>query len=393
MFGEAVKSLREAAGMSLRQLARAAHVDNGHLSRVEAGTRPPTPEQARALDVALDAGGCLAALCPPAPGPDPVAVSVRDTDRLARLLDDSSPGDAADALGIGTHALAVDYLRQPAEPMLHRALALRRTAAAALRRARRPAHLTDLTLRIGEASGVLAYAALDLGDPVAAMTHTQLTARAAEAAGATELRAWARGTQSLIARFAGDYDAARGFAEDGLAQACHARDSSRIRLLCGLAQCRANLGDAAGTHAALREADDAREVFGGRDGPGLFGFTEAKQRYYSGSSLIWLPGRADAELARAEAEQAIELWRAGDPDCRSADDEALAHVYAATASVQLGELDAAQVWLEPILGLPEEQRISWIRKRMGRVAGLLARPPFDRSPAAVELRERIAAYR
>jgi transcriptional regulator with XRE-family HTH domain len=61
-FPAAVRRRREQRGLSLRELARLAHVDPGHLSRIEAGKRPPTGELAAALDGALQAGGQLAAL-------------------------------------------------------------------------------------------------------------------------------------------------------------------------------------------------------------------------------------------------------------------------------------------------------------------------------------------
>ncbi|WP_433064388.1 helix-turn-helix domain-containing protein [Dactylosporangium sp. CS-033363] len=62
-FGEAMRARREAAGLSLRALARQAHVDPGHLSRIEAGTRPPTAAVAEAVDRVLGADGALVALC------------------------------------------------------------------------------------------------------------------------------------------------------------------------------------------------------------------------------------------------------------------------------------------------------------------------------------------
>ena len=61
-FGEAVRDRRKTAGLSLRALARRAHVDPGHLSRIEAGTRPPTAAIAEAVDHALAADGALIAL-------------------------------------------------------------------------------------------------------------------------------------------------------------------------------------------------------------------------------------------------------------------------------------------------------------------------------------------
>src|SRR5690349_1370671 len=58
-FGEALRRLRTERGISLRELARRASVDPGHLSRVEAGRRPPTPQMAAAVARALKAGSAL----------------------------------------------------------------------------------------------------------------------------------------------------------------------------------------------------------------------------------------------------------------------------------------------------------------------------------------------
>ncbi|WIM97716.1 helix-turn-helix transcriptional regulator [Actinoplanes oblitus] len=59
-FGQAARRLR--AGLSLREIARRAHVDPGHLSRIEADKRTPTPQLAAALDAALGGAGHLAEL-------------------------------------------------------------------------------------------------------------------------------------------------------------------------------------------------------------------------------------------------------------------------------------------------------------------------------------------
>ena len=57
-FGQAARRLR--GDLSLREVARRAHIDPGHLSRIEADKRPATAMIAAALDEALDAGGALA---------------------------------------------------------------------------------------------------------------------------------------------------------------------------------------------------------------------------------------------------------------------------------------------------------------------------------------------
>jgi hypothetical protein len=152
------------------------------------------------------------------------------------------------------------------------------------------------------------------------------------------------------------------------------------------------MDDSVGAHRALNAAADIRDSGGPDELGGLFTFSAAKQSYYSASSLIWLPKPADARRARQQADEAMGLWAASDAADRSLDDEALAHVYAATASVQLRDVDAAAEYLAPILDLPKDRRISWIRKRMLRVADLLGGRRYRGSSEATELRERIEQY-
>lgn len=61
-FGGSLRSFREERELSLRQLSELAHVDYGHLSRIENGKRKPTEGVANAVDIALEADGVLIAL-------------------------------------------------------------------------------------------------------------------------------------------------------------------------------------------------------------------------------------------------------------------------------------------------------------------------------------------
>jgi transcriptional regulator with XRE-family HTH domain len=61
-FGTAVRRLRNAQGLSLRQLNAVSRVDFGHLSKIENGLRPSTEVIALAIDNALHAGGELIAI-------------------------------------------------------------------------------------------------------------------------------------------------------------------------------------------------------------------------------------------------------------------------------------------------------------------------------------------
>jgi transcriptional regulator with XRE-family HTH domain len=388
-FGQRLRSMRIARGLTLRGLARLAHIDSGHLSRVEAGARPPTNEIAAALDRALEADGALS-------GPLEDTASrtaddaARESQQLAAIL---SPAPTAEVVDLAreTRAIAVEYLSGAPDTMLARAADSRREALATLRSKRilRPADVADVTLYAGHLSGVLAYAALDLAKPVAAMAHADAAWWAADAAGSDQLRAWVRGTQSLIARFSGEFQRALAYAEDGLSFA-H-RGTSRARLLCGVAQCHANLGDAAAAREALDRAG-GQAVGDGDEMPGLFTFVAAKRAYYGASARIWLPGPGDARRALDEADVALSTWESGAPAERSNGDEALTHVYAAVAALRLGELELAIDKLEPILVLPEERRISWIRKRLTDVATALAAPRYRTDPVANQVRDRIVAY-
>jgi hypothetical protein len=254
----------------------------------------------------------------------------------------------------------------------------------------RPGQLSDLYVALGRVCGVLAYAALDLGSPEAAATHGRAVWTMGDMAGDNNLRAWARGTQSLIARFEKNYPLAQAYVDDGLRFADVG--TSEIRLLCGAAQCAANLGDSATALEQIEDARRAREHAMADPVDGLFGFSPAKQSYYSASSLMWLPERSALEIAERSAIDAIEIWQHEPVEQRSLDDESLAHVYLATARLKLGEVDGAMAAVRPIMALPEERQISWIRKRVGELGDILDNDGYRNSATASDAREELRAY-
>ncbi|MEV1288041.1 helix-turn-helix transcriptional regulator [Micromonospora sp. NPDC049679] len=110
-FGEAVRRWRATRGdMSLRELARRAHVDPGHLSRIETGRRPPAAKIAAALDLALDAGGDLVARPRPEAcmrWPLDGAWRQRDSEALAGMLLAEAP-NAENAVWLAHEWLITD---------------------------------------------------------------------------------------------------------------------------------------------------------------------------------------------------------------------------------------------------------------------------------------------
>ena len=291
-----------------------------------------------------------------------------------------------------TSRLAVSYLSAPALATLTETREVRARALRTLQVGCPPDQLKDLYLLIGQLSGVMAYTALDLGYPHEAMTHSRMTWLCGNLAGHNGLRAWVRGTQSLIARFARRFDEAYEFLQAGTEYATEG--TAYARLACGEAQCFAHFGDSKSAHAALHRADDSLEQMTTPDTlGGLFTFPQAKRFYYAGSSLIWLPGRHDSEVAEKEAEEAIRLWQEGRPDERSHPDELLAHVYLATARLQQGEVDGAAIALRPVLDIPPERRISWHRRRLDRVAEILDSDHYRNSSSVQSTKEEIEEFR
>ena len=393
-FGSSIRQSRTDRGWSLRDLAERILFNRGYIGKVEQGEKFPERRFAELVDEAFNANGCLLALWATESEERQRAervgriltASVMDSRRLITSADERL---SLNELDDGSRDLAVAYLSTAPGPMLMRSVQLRSEA---LRRLRdhhyRPSELADIYITLGRIQGVLSYAALDLGDANAAMTHADAAWSCAQQAGDNELRAWVRGTQSLIARFQSDYANALNFVQDGLRYP--SQGTSTIRLLCGIAQCHANLGDSSGANRALDLAQAEREHLNTPDAMcGLFEFSQAKQHYYAGSSLIWLTDKADAARAAQEAAQAIEMWEHESVECRSLDDEALAHVYLGTAQLQLGDLDAAAAAIRPILDLPADRQISWIKKRLGRFVGMLRTEPYTGSVAADDLYDEI----
>ncbi|MFE6412574.1 helix-turn-helix domain-containing protein [Streptomyces sp. NPDC057837] len=395
-FPELLREWRMAAHMSLADLAQRVSYDRTSLHNFETGRRPTPLSVAEAADEATGANGALVEQWRREDEARRQAAAEHRT-RAAALAMSRDLTALADLdiseLQEGVTATAVDYLSSPPGPMMDRAHTLRGEAFERLRSGHhRPQDRSDLYVTAGRLSGVLAYALLDMGDADEALAHATAAGRCAEFAGDAELAAWVAGTKSLIARFQGDYGRALEYVRDGYQWVGHGQGTGEARLRCGEAQCLANLGDSRAANAALDAAEKARERIRRPDSlEGLFGFSRAKQSYYAGSSLIWLQGGHDAERAAREATAAIELWQSGSVEERSLDDERLAHIYLATARVQLDDVEGAADAIRPILSLPLEEQISWIVKRAERLAGMLSAPRYAGNSTAAETVEAINA--
>ncbi|SHN24461.1 helix-turn-helix domain-containing protein [Cryptosporangium aurantiacum] len=388
-FGQLLRALRKERGLSLSQLAAITYTHRGSIGNIENGKRLPDRRFAEIADVELGADGRLIASWRHATGD-------RDARRRRSQLLDAALAESrdiareaepvmADSAGERTQELAVQYLGTPPAKILETAIRLRREVNTALKHGQlRSRAVTDGIVTVGRLSGILAYAALDLGYPDAATAHSEAAWRCADLAGDAELKAWTRGTQSLIYRFKGDNQRALDSAVAG--QEHTRRGQSLSRLLSAEAQCRAVDGDSQSANRLLSRGLAECEQGSTRDAEaGIFGFPIEKLHYYVGSSLIWLDGEKDAERAVTGAVTAVQLWDTAEPHRRSPSDQALSRIYWTTASLQLGDISGAAEAIRPVLDLPTDLRYSWINRRLHPLLTTLTKPPYADAPEALEL--------
>lgn len=407
-FADAVHRHRKQRGWSLRRTAReAGYSGHAYLSRVLSGSQPVTPALAVNLDRVLDADGEItAAARSPVPGAGtaPVAragageVSVRKSAKDAAglvtaagrdRLDPSVLGQAWDditrMLGVYASAAGADL------QVLQEATALRQALQEMTSPYREKSQSADIFLLSGMLSGICSYISLDLGKAAAATVQARAAFAMGDLAGHDGLRAWSCGTLALISRFEDRYAESLRCIERGLPYATGGTSLARLR--CGQGQTLAHMGDAEGAVRCLNLARDARESIASPDvAAGVFTFSEAKQRYYCGSSLQWLPGVRNARAAAEESAEAIRMFRASNPASRGLSDELLSHVYLGNARLTLGQVDGTMSALRPVLSLPTEERSAWHRKRVQQIGERLSRGRVSGSRLAIEAREEIAAF-
>jgi Helix-turn-helix domain len=322
-FAGTVRHWMNQRGMSTRGLARAAHYDQGLLSKVLNGHRPYSSYLAARLDDALGAGGeieAAARAAPPKPPPQR-ASSRRKTPRAVDALQVAMSGgaDTAETMGIAADGLA-ELVRHyahavavaPSAAVYDELVAVRSFAGmlAACSPARRQ---PDLAVAAGWLSSLLAVSATDLGDHAAALVWCSDTERRAHDGGYPELAGWAALTRSLIAWYQGDpmrsaWAARKGQAEGGSGTAAYARLAAQEM------RCAAMLGDMAGMADARRRAADAMSALGPSvPTSGAYSIPQDGDPPYTATSLL-LTGKYQeaAQITRRIIETAYSSRAPGD---------------------------------------------------------------------------------
>ncbi len=346
-FGRELARLMQVRGVGVRELARAAYCNPGHISNLRSGKARPSPQLAETLDRQLGAEGTLTVIAAH-------SVSGRQRRRAIRY---SGPSRAVEALQVAMNGngdgldIAEDGL---AELVSHYAVAVAVAPSVAVYdelvsarsfagtlldrggRARRP----ELAVSTGWLSSLLAISATDLGDHAAAVVWCADTERRGRDAGDPELLGWAALTRSRIAWYQGDPVRSAAIARRGQAEA-PAGTVARAKLAAQEMRCLAMAGDMVGMSAARRRASAAMSQLGSSASlSGIYSVPRAEDPPYTATSLL-LAGRNDeaAEMTRRIIATAYS------PHTRAPADQptnyARTLLILALAAAGLGEIDEA----------------------------------------------------
>jgi hypothetical protein len=311
-------------------------------------------------------------------------------------------GQFAEQTNVGPHTLeqfeadlrriVATYPNRPVYPMFVELRELRNRAFELLEGRQRPDQTRDLYLVAGLLCGVLANASFDLGYLDAAETQCRTAFLCAELAGHNGLKAWIRGTQSLIAYWDDRPHAAVDLAIDGWRYEPEI-GTARVRLAAIEARARGRLRDSAGVQSALRRAEEARAVVTRPDDPGgMMAFPEAKQMFYAATAYLWLGSPETYREAEHAAGAAVRAYQEDPPERRRIGELCLARLDLATARLVGQDLDGTAEQVQEVLEMGVRRRTESVARRLGQVAIALERPQYQHAGLALDLHDQIADY-
>ncbi|HET9257562.1 MAG TPA: hypothetical protein VFO16_20505, partial [Pseudonocardiaceae bacterium] len=228
----------------------------------------------------------------PVPGGGESAEDVaRQREGMMAAAESAGFGQFAEQSNVGPHTLeqfradlvriATTYPNRPVYPIFVELRTLRDRAFELLEGRQHPDETRELYLIAGVLCGVLANASFDLGWLPAAETQARTAFLCGELAGNNALRAWVRGTQSLVAYWDERPRAAVELAADGWRYVPET-GTARVRLASLEARAHARLRDQRAAENAL-----ARDEVRGTDDPGgMLAFPPAKQIYSAASARL-----------------------------------------------------------------------------------------------------------
>ncbi|MEV6595496.1 hypothetical protein AB0M36_01375 [Actinoplanes sp. NPDC051346] len=293
------------------------------------------------------------------------------------------------------------YPNRPVYPLFVELRGLRSRAFELLEGQQYPDQTRDLYLIAGTLCGVLANASFDLGNLAAAETQARTAYLCAELAGHNGLRAWIRGTQSLVAYWDNRPREAVNLAVQG-ARYVPENGTALVRLASIEARARGQMRDRAGVDAALARARVVREATIGEDDfGGMMSFPQPKQDFYAATARLWLGDPGAIAQAEHDARNAVEAYESARPEDRRLGEENLARLDLAVAllyapneestSRRLPDLDGAAIEVRAVLEVSARRPTDSVTRRLRQVGVTLNQPRYRGSQLANDLKAEITA--
>jgi transcriptional regulator with XRE-family HTH domain len=352
-----LKSLRESVPLTQAELAERVGVAELTVRRWEAGLRPQ-PAHVRRLCTVLDASPAQLGY---GPGDDPAATEPLPDDRrqamraIGRLASTSVTGAHLESLELDRQVEASDlgpatleqleltverfgleYLLTPPLEMFEAVRSCRLYVVDLLNGRHTLAERARLYGVAGWLSALLGHLAFDLGEgPSVAHSHSATALHLAAEADLDELTAWTRGTQAMIAVYAGHPEGAVAFCEAGRHVAPEG-SATVVRLRAQQARAYARMGERASFERAMAAAETAFSDLSQEPTGSILSFDHPYLPFYAGTAYVWLK---EPKLAQASAEAAIALCDGAPADWPVA--RVMARIDLAASLVQQGELEGA----------------------------------------------------
>lgn len=425
-------AFRQAARLTQGQLAKVAFCDRTTVAHIEKGRRSADERFWRVVDSACDADGALLAefteleaakhgheqrrhaeaiaaararavtgagtaparwVAPPRDDGlvgHTVDVAADESIRFLAWAEDENVGELTlEQLHAQIRRISHAYLKMPTEPLFVRTRELRDRAFTLLAGQHRPRLARELYAAAGWSLTVLAWMSVDLGRPNAAEDHARAAWLCAERAEHDGLRAWVRATQHTAAFWQDDFGQAADYAADGLQ---YASGSATLFLTSAYALDLARCGHDEPAWEALRQAwavaESAEPAEDQLAGPFSCSVDRASGGLWSDTQLTL--GAADAALEHAD--RAVATMEAIPPQQRNWGSERMVRLQQVRAHLALGQLDAAETAIAPVLETAPEHRVRPLLVRMNDVytAAATSRHPSD--PIATRIRSDVLAF-
>jgi hypothetical protein len=244
--------------------------------------------------------------------------------RLSRKLGASNLGPVTvEQLELRVVSLAQGFDQTPPGQLFRQVLAEQEEVEALLD-GRQPLRQRRGLYRIaGQLSLLLGSLSFNLGDYPAARAHLLTAWQLAEEVGDHTLCYRTRVEQSTVALWAGDFHAARDFAQDGRRYATTGAMEARLAVRCE-ARAHARMNNQIGVKSALQRAERVMPTQLASEEPdGWWVFLPGDLELYTGMSLLWL---GESKQAEPHAREAMASYQAAPLALQSPFDQAQAQI-------------------------------------------------------------------